>query len=210
MKDWHALERVNDKEVAGRQQAKTHRNLLENLVMQLRKCCLHPFLFEGAEADIATTTCEELVGASGKLSVLDMLLRSLFKKGHRCVLFSQFTRVLDILEDYCRMRGWKYCRLDGGTARAKRNFLVEQFNADPGPFFIFLMSTRSGGVGLNLQSADTCILYDSDVSVLSSDNGYEFFCAVSNRRILLIFPNFSGIHRWTYKQWHVYTVLDKR
>ena len=162
MKDWSALERVNEKEVAGRAQAKTHRNLLENLVMQLRKCCLHPFLFEGAEDDITATTCEELVGASGKLSVLDMLLISLFQKGHRCVLFSQFTRVLDILEDYCRMRGWKYCRLDGSTARAKRNFLVDQFNATPSPFFVFLMSTRSGGVGLNLQSADTCILYDSD------------------------------------------------
>lgn len=168
MKDWSALERVNDRERLGREPAKTHRNLLDNLMMQLRKCCIHPFLFDGAETDIDQTSCQELVGASGKLSVLDMLLRELFQNKHRCVLFSQFTSMLNILEDYCRMRGWKYCRLDGATARAKRGFLVEQFNAKPSPFFIFLMSTRSGGMGLNLQSADTCILFDSDVSLITS------------------------------------------
>ena len=168
MKDWSALERVNDREGLGREPAKTHRNLLDNLMMQLRKCCIHPFLFDGAETDIDQTSCQELVGASGKLSVLDMLLRELFQNKHRCVLFSQFTSMLNILEDYCRMRGWKYCRLDGATARAKRGFLVEQFNAKPSPFFIFLMSTRSGGMGLNLQSADTCILFDSDVSLITS------------------------------------------
>ena len=135
---------------------------LSNLIMQLRKCCDHPYLFAGAEVDIDETTCEDLVAASGKLSVLDMLLRSLFQKDHRVVLFSQFTSVLDVIEDYCRMRGWKYCRFDGSTPRAKRNFTVKQFNAPDSEFFIFLMSTRSGGMGLNLQSADTCILFDSD------------------------------------------------
>ena len=156
---------------------------LSNLVMQLRKCCIHPFLFDGVE-EPDTTTLEELVGASGKLSVLDQLLRSLYKKKHRVVLFSQFTRVLDILEDYCTLRGWNFCRFDGGTARAKRNFVVNSFNAPDSDKFIFLMSTRSGGMGLNLQvrtggagmclslptlmallflqTADTCILFDSD------------------------------------------------
>lgn len=137
---------------------------LRNLFMQLRKCCQHPFLFPGAETDPDKTPLEEVIGASGKLAVLDMLLRSLCQKGHRAVLFSQFTKVLDVLEDYCLARGWNYCRFDGGTARAKRNFIVRQFNADPSPYFLFLMSTRSGGMGLNLQSADTCILFDSDVS----------------------------------------------
>jgi SWI/SNF-related matrix-associated actin-dependent regulator of chromatin subfamily A member 5 len=142
------------------------RNLLANLMMQLRKCCLHPFLFDGAETDIDATTVEELIGASGKLAVLDQLLLRLFQTDHRCVLFSQFTSLLDIIEDYCRLRGWKYCRLDGSTTRARRNYLVERFNSKdpPSPYFIFLMSTKSGGMGLNLQSADTCILFDSDVS----------------------------------------------
>jgi len=136
--------------------------MLNNLVMQLRKVCLHPFLFPGAEGDVDSTTLDELVGASGKLSVLDQLLRSLFQKGHRVCLFSQFTSILDILEDYCQMRGWKFCRFDGGTSRAKRNFVINNFNAPESDKFVFLMSTRSGGMGLNLQTADTVILFDSD------------------------------------------------
>jgi SWI/SNF-related matrix-associated actin-dependent regulator of chromatin subfamily A member 5 len=139
------------------------RTLLTNLFMQLRKCSQHPFLFPGAESpNLDDTALVDLIAASGKLSVLDMLLRSLFQKKHRVVLFSQFTMVLDLLEDYCVMRGWRSARFDGGTARAKRSFLMNQFNADDSPFFLFLMSTKAGGMGLNLQSADTCILFDSD------------------------------------------------
>jgi SWI/SNF-related matrix-associated actin-dependent regulator of chromatin subfamily A member 5 len=136
--------------------------VLRNLVMQLRKCCIHPFLFDGAEPDIDSTSLEEIIASSGKLAVLDKLLMSLFANKNRTVIFSQFTRMLDILEDYCIMRGWNYCRFDGGTARAKRNYLINKFNARDSDVFIFLMSTRSGGLGINLQTADTCILYDSD------------------------------------------------
>ena len=135
---------------------------LRNLVMQLRKCCLHPFLFDGAEPNIEETTLEELIASSGKLAVLDKMLRSMYQNGNRTVIFSQFTSMLDILEDYCVMRGWKFARFDGSTARAVRNHLINQFNAPGSEYFIFLMSTRSGGLGINLQTADTCILYDSD------------------------------------------------
>lgn len=135
---------------------------LENLLMQLRKCCNHPFLFDGMEDNIDATTMEDLICASGKLAVLDKLLRNLFIGKHRVVLFSQFTSVLDIIEDYCNMRGWNYCRLDGSTSRARRNFLCKDFNRPDSSIFIFLLTTRSGGMGLNLQSADTCVLYDSD------------------------------------------------
>ena len=92
---------------------KGNKQVLNNLIMQLRKGCLHPFLFDGAEEDPDTTPLEDLIGQSGKLAVLDLLLQSLYKKGHRVTLFSQFTSVLDILDDYCRLRGWKYCRFDG-------------------------------------------------------------------------------------------------
>jgi SWI/SNF-related matrix-associated actin-dependent regulator of chromatin subfamily A member 5 len=126
---------------------------LSNLIMQLRKCCLHPFLFEGAETNIDETSLEDLIAASGKLAVLDKLLLSLYQKGNRTVLFSQFTSVLDILEDYCVLRGWSYCRFDGSTARATRNYIVNNFNKPNSDKFIFLMSTRSGGMGLNLQTA---------------------------------------------------------
>ena len=135
---------------------------LRNLMMQMRKATLHPFLFDGAEPDIEATTLQELVAASGKLAVLDSLLRSLFVKGNRVCLFSQFTTVLDIIEDYCTMRGWNMCRFDGSTSRAKRNYLINAFNAPNSPYFIFLMSTKSGGLGTNLQSADTVVLFDSD------------------------------------------------
>lgn len=135
---------------------------LNNLIMQLRKTVNHPCVFPFAERNYDEATIEELVGDSGKLSVLDLLLQSLYKKGHRVCIFSQFTRTLDVLDDYCQMRGWSYCRFDGGTARAKRNYVVNSFNAPNSEKFLFLMSTRAGGMGLNLQTADTVILFDSD------------------------------------------------
>eukprot|EP00814_Leptocylindrus_danicus_P001063 CAMPEP_0116029408 /NCGR_PEP_ID=MMETSP0321-20121206/16124_1 /TAXON_ID=163516 /ORGANISM="Leptocylindrus danicus var. danicus, Strain B650" /LENGTH=557 /DNA_ID=CAMNT_0003503783 /DNA_START=128 /DNA_END=1802 /DNA_ORIENTATION=- len=118
------------------------------MIVQLRKACCHPYLFDGAESSIDSTTVEDLVSASGKLAVVDLLLRELYKKQHRVVFFSQFTRVLDIFEDYCNMRGWRYGRLDGGVQRAERNFTVNSFNAPD--------------YGIKFAAADTCILYDSD------------------------------------------------
>ena len=108
------------------------------------------------------TGVEELVASSGKLAVLDRLLAKLQSKGHRVVLFSMFTSMLDILEDVIRLRGYRYCRLDGSTNRVQRNVNIASFNAKDSPYFIFLMSTKAGGLGVNLQSADTAILYDSD------------------------------------------------
>jgi SWI/SNF-related matrix-associated actin-dependent regulator of chromatin subfamily A member 5 len=158
MKDLSVLEQLEHKvaSTSGNEDgvvSQKNRKLLQNLFMQLRKVSQHPYLFDGMEGP--NTTLQELVAASGKLAVLDMLLISLCRKGHRCVLFSQFTMVLDIIEDYCIERGWNYARFDGGTARAKRDYLVNRFNEKNSPFFLFLMSTKSGGVGLNLQSADT-------------------------------------------------------
>lgn len=149
------------KDSGGELSATTGAKLL-GMFMQLRKACIHPFLFDGAEPEIGASSLQDLVGASGKLAVLDALLISLFKKGHRCVLFSQFTSMLDILADYCNLRGWNYHLFDGRTPRAKRNYFVNSFNAPDSPVFLFLMSTRSGSMGLNLQTADTCILFDSD------------------------------------------------
>jgi len=130
---------------------------LSNIIMQLRKVCNHPFLFPGAEDNPAETTMEDLISSSGKLAVLDKLLMHLHKNGHRVCLFSQFTTVLDLIDDYCRMRGWQYTRLDGTTSRVARTVRVNQFNAEGSRDFIFLMSTRAGGMGLNLQTADTCV-----------------------------------------------------
>lgn len=134
---------------------------LQSLFMQLRKVCNHPYLFPEADATPGYTN-ESLIQASGKLQVMDRLLRKLHAAGHRVVIFSQFTRVLDILQDYLSYREVEFCRLDGSTNRVQRQIDINSFNAPGSPLFAFLMSTRAGGLGVNLQTADTVILYDSD------------------------------------------------
>ena len=130
--------------------------------MQLRKCCNHPYLFEGAEPGPPYTTDEHLIYNSGKMAVLDKLLKRLQKKGSRVLIFSQMSRLLDILEDYCVFRQYKYCRIDGGTAHEDRINAIDDYNKPDSDKFIFLLTTRAGGLGINLTSADIVILYDSD------------------------------------------------
>ncbi|XP_021750382.1 probable ATP-dependent DNA helicase CHR12 [Chenopodium quinoa] len=132
---------------------------LQNLSMQLRKCCNHPYLFL-PEYNIWRS--DEIVRASGKFELLDRLLPKLAKSGHRVLLFSQMTRLLDILEVYLRMREHRFLRLDGSSKTDERGTLLKEFNAPDSPYFIFLLSTRAGGLGLNLQTADTVIIFDSD------------------------------------------------
>lgn len=105
---------------------------------------------------------EEIVRASGKFELLDRLLPKLQRAGHRVLLFSQMTRLMDILEIYLQLNHFKYLRLDGSTKTEERGLLLKNFNAPDSPFFMFLLSTRAGGLGLNLQTADTVIIFDSD------------------------------------------------
>lgn len=135
---------------------------LLNIVMQLRKCCNHPYLFDGAEPGPPYTTDEHLVYNSGKLAVLDVLLRQLKENGSRVLIFSQMSRVLDIMEDYCFLRGYKYCRIDGSTDHEVRINMIDEFNKPGSEKFIFLLTTRAGGLGINLVTADTVVLFDSD------------------------------------------------
>ncbi|GMP56492.1 hypothetical protein CsSME_00020957 [Camellia sinensis var. sinensis] len=132
---------------------------LQNLSMQLRKCCNHPYLFVG---EYNLWRKEEIFRASGKFELLDRLLPKLHRAGHRVLLFSQMTRLMDILEIYLQLHDFKYLRLDGSTKTEERGTLLKQFNAPDSPFFMFLLSTRAGGLGLNLQTADTVIIFDSD------------------------------------------------
>jgi len=141
--------------------ATANRVRMLNILMQLRKCVNHPYLFEGAEQPPFTND-ERLVKNSGKLDLLDKLLPRLKKDGHRVLIFSQMTRMLDILEDYCFWREYEYCRIDGSTSGDARDEAMETFNAPGSSKFIFLLSTRAGGLGINLATADTVILYDSD------------------------------------------------
>ncbi|CAJ2502300.1 Uu.00g096940.m01.CDS01 [Anthostomella pinea] len=143
----------------GKRESKTR---LLNIVMQLRKCCNHPYLFEGAEPGPPYTTDEHLVYNSGKMALLDTLLKRMQKQGSRVLIFSQMSRLLDILEDYCVFREYKYCRIDGGTAHEDRIAAIDEYNKKDSDKFIFLLTTRAGGLGINLTSADIVVLYDSD------------------------------------------------
>lgn len=143
----------------GKKESKTR---LLNIVMQLRKCCNHPYLFEGAEPGPPYTTDEHLVYNAGKMLVLDKLLKRLQAQGSRVLIFSQMSRLLDILEDYCVFRQYKYCRIDGSTAHEDRIAAIDDYNKPDSEKFIFLLTTRAGGLGINLTSADIVVLYDSD------------------------------------------------
>ena len=94
--------------------------------------------------------------------LLDKLLSKLKERGSRVLIFSQMTRVIDILEDYCIFRGHQYCRIDGNTAGVDREHAIDEFNRDGSERFVFLLSTRAGGLGINLATADIVVLYDSD------------------------------------------------
>ncbi|KAH0756617.1 hypothetical protein KY290_026887 [Solanum tuberosum] len=141
---------------------------LQNIVIQLRKACSHPYLFAGIEPE-PYEEGEHLVQASGKLLILDHLLQKLHACGHRVLLFSQMTQTLDILQDYLELRKYSYERLDG-SIRAEERFAAirsfshnrSKFEAEQNAAFVFLISTRAGGVGLNLVAADTVIFYEQD------------------------------------------------
>lgn len=144
---------------AGKKESKTR---LLNIVMQLRKCCNHPYLFDGAEPGPPYTTDEHLVYNSAKMVMLDKLLVRMKKQGSRVLIFSQMSRVLDILEDYSVFRGYQYCRIDGSTAHEDRIAAIDDYNAENSEKFLFLLTTRAGGLGINLTSADIVVLFDSD------------------------------------------------
>lgn len=135
---------------------------LRNIVMECKKCCNHPFLFPNYEDTSVPTSVERLIRASGKMILLDKLLLRLREKGHRVLIFSQMVRMLDILQDYCRMRNFPCQRLDGSIANEVRQRAVDHFNAPDSNDFVFLLSTRAGGLGINLATADTVIIFDSD------------------------------------------------
>ena len=102
-----------------------------------------------------------LMGESGKLKEMERLLPKLKEEGHRVLIFSQFVIVLDVLEEHFRNRGYKFLRLDGSTPVPERQNLIDDYNKNSS-IFIFMLSTRAGGLGINLTSADTVIIHDVD------------------------------------------------
>jgi ATP-dependent DNA helicase len=158
---------------------------LQNTIMQLRKVCSHPFLFEWPVDPITQRPVmdEQLIDHSGKMMILDRLLTELFKRKHKVLLFSQFTTMLDIIEvkppsssifeltvcirqDWAiEIKGWKLYRIDGTTPPLERRDRMNEFQTggdSPDAPILFLLSTRAGGLGINLTAADTVVFYDQD------------------------------------------------
>lgn len=158
---------------------------LMNVMMELRKCCNHPYLVKGAEdrilneaaakvqkmidkngnevpIDYGSLFGEQLVKSSGKMVLMEKLLQKLFDGGHKVLVFSQMVRVLDLLEELLKLKRYKYERLDGSTTSSARLSAVDRFNRKSCQRFVMLLSTRAGGLGLNLTAADIVIIFDSD------------------------------------------------
>ncbi|XP_007498651.1 probable global transcription activator SNF2L2 isoform X3 [Monodelphis domestica] len=156
----------SEKDKKGKGGAKT----LMNTIMQLRKICNHPYMFQHIEESFAehlgyssgVINGAELYRASGKFELLDRILPKLRATNHRVLLFCQMTSLMTIMEDYFAFRNFLYLRLDGTTKSEDRAALLKKFNEPGSQFFIFLLSTRAGGLGLNLQAADTVVIFDSD------------------------------------------------
>ena len=135
---------------------------LNNMLMQMRKNCNHPDLITAPfDGSIYFPSPEELVADCGKMALLDRLLNKLLAAGHKTLIFSQMTSMLDILDSYLDARGVGACRIDGSISWQDRQAAMTRFNTDP-DCKVFLLSTRAGGLGINLTAADTCIIYDSD------------------------------------------------
>ncbi|KAI9167016.1 Chromodomain helicase hrp3 [Paramyrothecium foliicola] len=145
-----------------------HKNSLLNIMMELKKVSNHPYMFPGVEERVlgGSTRREDqikgLIASSGKMMLLDQLLSKLKKDGHRVLIFSQMVKMLDILGDYLSLRGYKFQRLDGTIAAGPRRMAINHFNAEDSDDFCFLLSTRAGGLGINLMTADTVVIFDSD------------------------------------------------
>ena len=131
------------------------RQSMNNLSMQLRKCCNHPFLLSGVEDEFKARwsgvkdEMERLVESSGKFILLDKLLPKLKEDGHRVLIFSHFTSMLDIIEDYLELRGYSFDRIDGSIIGRSRQLAIDRFqNETIEEPFIMMLSTRAGGLGM--------------------------------------------------------------
>ncbi|KAH7910697.1 hypothetical protein BJ138DRAFT_1064605 [Hygrophoropsis aurantiaca] len=145
--------------------AGANKTSMNNILMQLRKCLQHPYLISD---DIEPRNLpsleahEKLIDASAKLRLMKILLAKLKARGHRVLIFSQFVIALNIVEDFVREEGYNYLRLDGNTKQADRQKGMDEFNRPGSDVFIYLLTTRAGGVGINLFTADTVIIFDPD------------------------------------------------
>jgi chromodomain-helicase-DNA-binding protein 1 len=157
----------NYRELAARQSGSSKNvGSLSNVLMELKKVCNHPRLLlcsdKDSVGDFGPSEVESVVASCSKLSLLDQLLQRLLRDGHRVLIFSQMVRMLDILSAYLGARSWEHQRIDGACSNDARRRAIDAFNAPGSPCGVFLLSTRAGGLGINLETADTVVIYDSD------------------------------------------------
>jgi len=181
---------------------------VNNAFMQLRKIVLHPYLFQDKYAQD-----DDLLRASGKVEALDRMLPKLLHFKHKVLIFSQFTSVLDIIGALLAFRRIDYVRLDGSVAHEQRRERISRFHSDPA-LCIFLLSARAGGLGLNLQAADTVVLFDLDWNPQTTSRPWPESTAWARRRkcvwfVLSVTLRLSGIWncavskswRWSRRSW---------
>lgn len=168
---------TKNKEFLQRGAHKHNSSNLQNISMELRKVCNHPYLINGAEEQIVIERrdiykpdqealpvfhMESLIKSSAKMILLDKLLAKLKADKHRVLIFSQMTRLLDIVSDYLVYKGYRFQRIDGNIRGDERQKAIDSFNSPDSQDFVFLLCTKAGGMGINLTTADTVIIYDSD------------------------------------------------
>ncbi|KAJ5217139.1 hypothetical protein N7468_010147 [Penicillium chermesinum] len=170
--------------------AKKDRGNLNNILMQLRKCLCHPFVFsreiEEAQHD-PQVALQRLIEASGKFQLLNLMIPKLRERGHRVLIFSQFLENLDIVEDFLTGIGIEYCRLDGKLTARQKQQQIDDFNAPNSPYTAFLLSTRSGGVGINLATADTVIIMDPDFNPKQDMQALSRAHRIGQKNTVLVF-----------------------
>ena len=197
---------------------------LSNVHMELRKCCNHPFLVSGIEEKVlgkAQLGSEEwmrrLVAASGKMVFLEKLIDKLLKENQKLLVFSQFTMVLDIIEDYLRFYAVSFERLDGAVDARSRQEAVDRFNRTPSATpstpeisssgsSVFLLSTKAGGVGLNLIAASVVLLFDHDWNPQNDLQAQARCHRIGQTREVKIF---RLVTRGTYEE-HMFRVASQK
>ena len=163
------------------------------MTLSQRKVCNHPYLFDGAEAGPPFTDGPHLWENCAKMQLMHRLLPKLKAKGSRVLIFSQMTRILDIMEDYFRLVGHEYCRIDGSTDGEKRDSQMEEFNAPGSSKFAFLLSTRAGGLGINLATAGEFLSYlcfsCSNSRTLLKVSHVNFLCGFCCADIVILYDS---------------------
>ena len=164
---------------------------LVNTLMQLRKCCNHPYLFPGIEPGPPYKDGPHLMENSGKLAVIDKLIEKiLFEKrseGNQILIFSQMTKMLDILDDYLRFKQIPHWRIDGSTASSDRQAMIDDFVSPTTDKKVFLLSTRAGGLGINLVSANFVFIFDADFNPQSDLQAIDRAHRIGQKRPVTVY-----------------------